>query len=121
MLKSLCLAVAAAAIAGCAPAPDKPAFQLITTPGQYIELVAGRPITFDNGGVLITNPDGSIGGDFNGVAPQGRWSFESGQLCRTVTIGTEQFPEVCQNVEVGTDTVRFLNADGTLSTEAALG
>ena len=121
MLKSLCLAVAAAAIAGCAPAPDKPAFQLVTTPGQYIELVAGKPITFDNGGVLITNRDGSIGGDFNGVEPQGRWSFESGRLCRTVTIGTENFPEVCQSVEVGEETVRFLNPDGTLSAEAALG
>ena len=121
-MKRLCLAVLVASLAACGgPKAPEPAFRPITTPGQYIEFVAGRPITFENGGVLITNPDGSITGDFNGVEPKGRWTFEGGQLCRVVTIGPETYPEVCQSLEVGSDSVRFFRPDGTLATEASLG
>lgn len=123
-MKRLCLVIAAAAAAAataCAPAPEQREFKPVASAGEYQELVAGKPMTFENGGTLITNPDGTLGGDFNGAAPQGSWAFENGQLCRTVTIGTQSYPEVCQAVEVGEETVRFFNPDGTLAAEATLG
>lgn len=124
-MKRLHLVFLAAALAagGCAGGEPPPPFKQVTSAGEYIEEVAGKPMAFENGGVLITNPDGSVGGDFNGETPEGSWSFENGKLCRELTIGAQSYPEVCHTVEVGRegDTVRFLNADGTLSAEAGLG
>lgn len=120
-MKRLCLVIAAAGVLACAPAPEQREFKPVSSAGEYQELVAGKPMTFPNGGTLITRPDGTLGGNFNGVAPQGTWSFEDGKLCRTVTIGTQSYPEVCQAVEVGEETVRFFNPDGTLAAEATFG
>ena len=110
----------ATVLAACASAPP-PGFEPITTAGQFVDKVAGRPITFENGGVLIARPDGSFGGDFAGQTPTGNWAFTNGQLCRTVRIGTQQFPEVCNLLETKPGTIRFFNPDGTLSAEATLG
>lgn len=110
----------AAALAACASAPP-PGFEPITTAGQFVDKVAGRPITFENGGVLIAQPDGGFDGDFGGQAPTGNWTFTNGQLCRTVRIGDQQFPEVCNLLETMPGLIRFFNPDGTLSTEATLG
>jgi hypothetical protein len=106
---------------GMPAAPEAPSIQPVTTPGQFLDKVAGKPITFENGGTLIANPDGSFGGDFAGRTPRGSWTFTGGQLCRTVTIGQEDFPRVCNLIEAGENVVRFLNLDGTLSAEAELG
>ena len=105
--------------AACASAP-LPGFEPITTAGQFIDKVAGRPITFENGGVLIARPDGSLDGDFAGQTPVGAWSFTNGQFCRSVRIGAQQFPEVCNVLEARLGAIRFFNPDGTLSTEAVL-
>lgn len=110
----------AATLAACASAPP-PGFEPITTPGQFVDRVAGRAITFPNGGVLIARPDGSFDGNFNGQTPVGSWTFTNGQLCRTVRLGEERFPEVCNRLESKPGTLRFFNPDGTLSTEATLG
>lgn len=117
---SLASLLLAAALAACASAPP-PGFEPITTAGQFVDRVAGRPITFENGGVLIARPDGSFGGDFGGQTPSGNWTFANGQLCRTVRLGTQQFPEVCNLLETKQGLIRFFNPDGTLSTEATLG
>lgn len=124
-MKRLHLVILAAAlvVGACGGGEPPPPFKKLTSAGEYIEEVAGKPITFENGGVLITNRDGSIGGNFDGETPEGSWTFEDGKLCREVTIGSQSYPEVCHTVEVGRegDTVRFLNDDGTLSAEASLG
>lgn len=122
MIPRTLLAAAALATAGCAaPPPPPPGFEPITTPGQFVDRVAGRPITFPNGGVFVAEPGGSVGGDFDGVAPTGNWEFRDGQLCRTVTIGAQGFPEVCNRLEAKPGAIRFFNPDGTLSTEGTLG
>lgn len=121
-MRRVSLVIAAAAVTvACAPAEEQREFKPVSSAGEYQELVAGKPMTFPNGGTLITRPDGTLGGNFNGVAPEGSWTFENGQLCRTVTIGTQSYPEICQAVEVGEETVRFFNPDGTLASEATLG
>lgn len=117
------LVAATLVLAACAAPPPEPRreFQPVTGPGEFIEKVAGRPITFENGGTLVAEPDGSLGGDFGGQTPEGRWSFSDGRFCRVVTIGAQDYPQVCNLVEVGDDAIRFLNPDGTLSSQARLG
>ncbi|HKK35217.1 MAG TPA: hypothetical protein VJ994_02895 [Paracoccaceae bacterium] len=117
------LVAATLALAACAAPPPEPPreFRPVTGPGEFIEKVAGKPITFENGGVLIANPDGSFAGNFDGVTPTGSWTFTGGQLCRVVTVGSQEFPRVCNLIEASDDVVRFLNPDGTLSAEAKLG
>ena len=122
MRPALLTALAASALlAACMTPPPPPGFEPVTTPGQFVDRVAGRPITFANGGVLIANPDGSFDGNFDGQTPVGNWAFRDGQLCRTIRIGAEQFPEVCNRLEARPGSVRFFNPDGTLSAEAELG
>jgi hypothetical protein len=121
------LFIAAMALSACSVSVGVPgmagpvAFEPISTPGQFIDQVVGKPITFDNGGVLVANPDGTFGGDFNGVQPTGNWTFTGGQLCRTIAVGAQQYPEVCNALEVADGVLRLLNPDGTLSSEATLG
>jgi hypothetical protein len=127
MLRPALALVLLAALPACAvqvgmpAAPEAPAIQPVATPGQFLDKVAGKPITFENGGTLIANPDGSFSGDFDGVEPSGSWTFTGGQLCRVVTVGSQEFPRVCNLIEAGENVVRFLNPDGTLSAEAELG
>lgn len=132
MIRHALAAAAALALAGCsvqvdspllaeAPKVGAPKHTPITSPGQFLDAVAGKPITYDNGAVLVANPDGTLGGTIDGQPAAGRWTFSGGQLCRAMALGGAQFPEVCNLIEVGEGVVRFLNLDGTLSTEAALG
>lgn len=121
-LPAALLLAACSVSVGVPEAPAAPAeFQPISTPGQFIDQVAGKPITFDNGGVLIAQPDGSFGGNFDGATPSGSWEFTGGQLCRTIAIGGRQFPQVCNLLEATDEKIRFFNPDGTLSSEAKLG
>ena len=128
MIRVLAVAAAALSAAGCSvnlnPAdliPSAPDFSQVNTPGQFLDQVAGVPITFDNGAEITTNPDGTITGQADGQPVTGNWTFTGGQLCRTLTIGPTALPEVCNILEIAGPDVRFLNPDGTLSSEATLG
>lgn len=119
---------AALAAAGCSlnvnPAdflPAAPDFKPIASPGEFLDAVAGSPITFENGAEFTNNPDGTITGEANGQPVTGSWTFQNGQLCRSLTVGGSALPEVCNIVEIAGDDLRFLNPDGTLSSEASLG
>ena len=101
--------------------PAAPEFKPIASPGEFLDKVAGVPITFENGAEFTNNPDGTITGEANGQPVTGGWSFQNGQLCRTLVIGGNPLPEVCNIVEIAGDDLRFLNPDGTLSSEATLG
>lgn len=132
MIRPVVLTVAALALAGCsvkvdspllaeAPKMAEPKFEPIATAGQFLDVVAGQPITYENGAVLVAEPDGTLGGNVDGEAPGGRWSFSAGQFCRVMEVGGVTYPELCNVVEVGEGLIRFLNADGTLASEAKLG
>jgi hypothetical protein len=112
-------------LAGCAvdmgAISEPPQFERIDDAGAFLDRVAGEPMRFDDGGVLVARPDGTLTGSFDGVAPQGTWRFENGRFCRTVSIGAQDFPQLCQLVEVKNGTLRLLELDGALSAEAELG
>ena len=112
------LAVAGLALSACASAPP-PGFEPISTPGAFVDMVAGREMTFPNG-VLIANGDVTFSGDFGGETPSGDWEFTGGEFWRTLAIGAQAFPRTCNRLEAKPDAVRFFNPDGTLSAEAGL-
>jgi hypothetical protein len=114
---------AALFVAACAsaPPPPPPSFQPVATAGQFLDLVAGRPITFANGAVLEARPDGTVGGLVDGVAPTGSWRFDGGRFCRTVTLGARALPEVCNAVEVKETQIRLLDDAGALAAAGVLG
>lgn len=120
-LAALSALAACSVSVGMPGAGGPPAFEPVSSPGQFLDAVAGKPITFDNGVTMVANPDGTIGGEMDGVDLTGAWEFVNGQLCRTITAGTQEFPQVCNLLEVTPDGIRFLNPDGTLSSEAVLG
>ncbi len=121
-MKLLPIACTALLLAGCAGAPAPEGFQRIASQTEFLDKVADVPMTFDNGVQLIANRDGTIGGDANGVTPTGTWRWTpDGQLCRTVSIGPQAFPEVCTAIEVDDGLIRLIDGDGAVFAEGALG
>jgi hypothetical protein len=115
------------ALSACAGGPAAPpgfearSFAPVTSSGEFVDLVADRPIAFPNGAELVARPDGTLAGTAGGQPVAGTWSFEGGRLCRQMTIGAAAQPEICNALEIGEETVRLLNPDGSLLSEAALG
>lgn len=119
---SLCTA---AALAACAQGPSGPVanreFAPVSSAGEFIDVVANKPITFPNGSTMIAAPDGSLTGSAGGQPMSGTWSFDAGQFCREIVVDGVATPEVCNAMEVAEEGLRLLNPDGTLLVEAALG
>lgn len=121
-MKHAALACLALLLAGCAGAPAPEGFQRIASQTEFLDKVAGVPMTFDNGVQLVANRDGTIGGDADGVTPQGSWRWTpEGRFCRTVSIGPQAFPEVCTAIEVDDGAIRLIDQDGAVFAEGALG
>lgn len=121
------LGLGAAMLAGCTasigvPAPPPlPEFTTIATAGQFLEKVAGEPMTFPNGTVMTAQPDGSLAGATPSGPLAGSWDFTGGQFCRTAVVAGAPAPRLCNVIEASDEALRFINPDGTLFADAALG
>lgn len=125
--RDLALLALAALLSGCgggteaAPGFGTRGFSAVNTSGELVDLVATRPMEFPNGSEMTLAPDGTLSGEAGGQPLAGDWRFANGQLCRTMVVGGLPTPEVCNALEVSEESVRFLDANGALVVEAALG
>lgn len=114
----LAMTGAALAFGGCETGTEA-AFEPVTTEAGFNERIVGHDLTYPDG-VIVVNPDGTIGGSIGGNAVDGEWSWADGQFCRELTIGSRRFPQECQTPEVAGERVRFERADGSYSNVATL-
>lgn len=74
-------------------------FKRITKKSDYLSIVADKKIVAD-WGWLIAASDGTLIGEINGEAAQGKWDWEGGYWCRTVSFGSTTMSRNCQSIHI---------------------
>lgn len=96
-------------LAGSATADD---YKRISTKSDYLSIVADKKI-FADWGWLIAASDGSLMGQVDGKAAQGKWDWEGGFWCRTISFGSTTMPRNCQSIHVSGKKLVAIRDKGT--------
>jgi hypothetical protein len=102
------ISLLALALALLAASPVAADFAPLRDRAAFVAAVEGRTLAIPLFGIsLAVGADGSIGGTAQGDRVTGRWSWEDGYFCRTLSWGSRSWPFDCQLVEVDGSRLRF--------------
>ena len=86
-------------------------FKRLKTKSEYLTTVADRKLVAEWGWVIAAS-DGTMMGQINGQPAQGKWNWQGGYWCRTISYGSNDLPRNCQTVHVSGDTVVSIRDKG---------
>ena len=83
----------------------------ITTRGDFLDRVAGRPLSRLGIGIRVT-PGGQITGNAFGATVTGSWEWSGRMFCREMAWGSRSWDRECQAVFLREGRVYFQARDG---------
>lgn len=102
-------------LAGCDAATDTAAENTIVAGGAAAQFF-DKSLVAENGTTFLFNPDGTVGGVFNGAAIDGTYTASASEICSSYTSPAALTGrEFCSTPEIDGDTVVFNRRDGTTS------
>lgn len=109
MYKLVLSATVSFVLATSATASD---YKRISKKSEYLSIVADKK-TFADWGWLIATSDGTLMGEINGEAAQGKWDWEGGFWCRTISFGSTTMSRNCQSIHVSGNKLVAIRDKGT--------
>lgn len=103
--------VICAALIGLA-APASAEFRQITTRTDFMNLVSGKTLTRPLIKLRVL-PDGMISGKGATREVTGKWSWERGFFCRSLTWGDKDLPYNCQEIKSDGSRLRIISDKGS--------
>lgn len=97
--------VAAVGLFGCVATSEVLALHTASE-AEFNEKIVGARLVWEDGETRYF-ADGTFIGNAGDKNLQGKWTFASGQYCRSGAIGGQKFPYACETVKIGGDTVTF--------------
>lgn len=107
-----------AVLSACATEPKVP-FATVATEAEFTEKIVGHALTYSRG-VIILNPDGTLGGSFGSDGVVGTWAWKDGKFCRELSIGSRAYAYECQTPQISENRMRSIRADGSFSKVAEI-
>ena len=96
----------------CAALPARAEFQPVETRDAFVGLIEGRSLT-RAGVALQVSPGGDITGRAFGRDVTGRWRWQDGYFCRSLSWGSTGFDDNCQAVARDGARLRFTSDRGS--------